>query len=61
MISLTLSPEEADVLRDAVSTYQHTLLHEIAKAHSLDFRQVLRNREAVVSKLLAQLAPSSVS
>ncbi len=55
MISITLSSEEADVLRDALSSYRHTLLHEIAKAHSLDYKVGLRVREEVVSHVLLQL------
>ncbi len=61
MISLSLSPEDADVLRDALSTYHRSLLLEIAKADNLAFRQGLRAREDVVARLLAHLAPDAAA
>ena len=55
MINVALTPEEGEVIREALSSYHDTLLLELAKADTLDFKKMLRAREEVVTKVLEQL------
>ena len=55
MVNVSLSAEEAEIIREALSDYHDTLLLELSKADSLDFKKMLRGREAVVTKVLQQL------
>jgi hypothetical protein len=55
MITFSLSPAEAEIIRQALHSYHDTLLLELSKADSLRFKEGLREREAVVAKVLDQL------
>ncbi|HEX6559269.1 MAG TPA: hypothetical protein VF021_07395 [Longimicrobiales bacterium] len=57
MITIALTADQAGVIREILSGYHNTLLLELSKADSRDFRDMLRGREAVVADVLAQLAP----
>jgi hypothetical protein len=56
MISINLSAEEAEVIRSALHSQHDMLLLELSKADNLAFKERLRAREAVVSKVLQQLS-----
>lgn len=60
MVRLSLSPEDAEIIREALTSHHHMLLLEISKADSLDFKKTLRAREAVVAKVLQQLGSEAV-
>ena len=60
MVTLTLSTEEAEIIREALTSHHHTLLLELSKADSLDFKRTLRAREAIVAKALQQLGDESM-
>ena len=55
MISLNLSPREAEVLRDVLQQQHNTLLMEIAKTDTREYRDSLQEREAVVRHISEQL------
>src|SRR5262245_32114045 len=55
MISISLSQAEAEVISQALHSYHDTLLLELSKADSLRFKEGLREREAVVARVLNQL------
>ena len=52
MINISLSPSEAEVISQALHGYHDTLLLELSKADSLRFKEGLREREAVVAKVM---------
>ena len=52
MINISLSPNEAEVISQALHGYHDTLLLELSKADSLRFKEGLRLREAVVAKVM---------
>ena len=55
MISISLSPADAEVIAQALQSYHDTLLLELSKADSLRFKEGLREREAIVAQVLDQL------
>jgi hypothetical protein len=55
MAQITLTPEEAAVLRKALSTYISDLRMEIVDTDSWDFRQHLKHEEVVLKKFVEQL------
>ncbi len=55
MISLSLSAEEAEVLRDLLEQQHTSLLMEIAKTDAREFRSALQEREEVVRRISDQL------
>jgi hypothetical protein len=59
MFTISLSPEEGEIIREALHSQHNTLLHELSKADSLEFKEGLRRREAVISKVMQQLEPSA--
>lgn len=59
MPTLALTETETQVVREVLTSYHHTLLLELSKAKHLQFREMLRAREAVVAGLLARLTPVS--
>ncbi len=56
---LTLTPRETELLRQLLEGEQARLLREIARADRRSFRELLRQREAILSGILGQLEPSS--
>jgi hypothetical protein len=55
MAQITLTQDEATILREALSSYVSNLRMEIAKTDSWEFRQNLRREEVLLKKLLEQL------
>jgi hypothetical protein len=55
MAQITLTQDEATILREALSSYVSDLRMEIAKTDSWQFRQNLRREEVLLKKLLEQL------
>jgi hypothetical protein len=55
MVQITLTQDEATILREALSSYVSDLRMEIAKTDSWQFRQNLRREEVLLKKLLVQL------
>ena len=55
MISISLSPAEGEVIFQALHGYHDTLLLELSKADSLRFKEGLREREAVVAKVMNEI------
>jgi len=55
MINISMSPTEGEVIWQALHAYHDTLLLELSKADSLRFKEGLREREAVVAKVLDEI------
>jgi hypothetical protein len=55
MAQITLTQEEAAVLRKALSTYISDLRMEIVDTDSWNFRQNLKHEEVLLKKLVEQL------
>jgi hypothetical protein len=52
---ITLTYDEAATLRDVLSSYVSDLRMEIADTDSMQFRESLKGKEAILKKLLQQL------
>ena len=61
MLSVDLSPDEAAILRSVLESTISDLGMEIAGTDSLDFREHLKDRRAVLHKVLAALDPGSAA
>ncbi len=55
MATVTLTPNELDVIRSVVDRYRQALLFEIANTDSRDLRAYLRERDLLVEDLIARL------
>lgn len=55
MITLDLTPEERDTLVEMLRSLHSDLRMEIADTDSLDFRDRIRERKRIVSKVLEAL------
>ncbi|MGQ0814734.1 MAG: hypothetical protein ACT4O1_09755 [Gemmatimonadota bacterium] len=55
MTNIDLTPDEAELLRDILKHDHNALLQELSRAESLEYKTLLRPREAVVTKVLQQL------
>mgnify|MGYP001774160955 CR=1 FL=1 len=55
MITIELSPKEADMLRDVLVSYVSDLRMEISNTDSMDFRENLKEREAFLKRVIRQL------
>jgi hypothetical protein len=58
MTRLELTPEDARILYDVLESYLSDLRMEIANTDSYDFRQMLKQREDVLKRAIAQLRPA---
>ena len=59
-MTIELTTEEAETLREILQGAHDGLLREMSRAESLEFKKLLRPREALVAKVLEQLgAPVS--
>jgi hypothetical protein len=56
MVQITLTPEEAIILRDILNHYMSDLRMEIADTDAMDLREKLKNEEGFLNRLLRQLA-----
>lgn len=54
-----LTSEEAAILREILSRDHDSLLLELSRSDSLEFKEILRPREALVTKVLEQLKSAS--
>jgi hypothetical protein len=55
-LQLTLSPDEAVVLRDLLADYLPALRREVARTEQHDLRHLMVQREDLVERLVAELA-----
>lgn len=55
MVSLELSLEEADLLKDIFQSYFNDLRMEISHTDSMDFRDYLKSKEALLRRLMHEL------
>lgn len=58
MIRLELTTKEADILAKTLTSYISDLRMEVAGTEAMDFREVLKEEEAVLKKILAMLQQS---
>jgi len=55
MIHLELTPDEAEVLGEALESYLSDLRMEIADTDGQDFREMLKARKVVLNRVVAAL------
>ena len=55
MVTLELTPIESELLRETLEACRLTLISEIARADSRQYRTFLRDREAMVEELIARI------
>jgi hypothetical protein len=55
MVHLDLSPADAEVLHSALESYLSDLRMEIADTDSMDFREGLKSRKAVLRRIANEL------
>ncbi|MCG6955489.1 MAG: hypothetical protein LJF04_05800 [Gemmatimonadetes bacterium] len=55
MIQLDLTPDEAEILKDALESYLADLRMEIAGTDSMDFRETLKDTKATLRKIVEAL------
>ena len=55
MIHLELTPDETEVLSEALESYLSDLRMEIADTNSQDFREMLKARKVVLNQMIAAL------
>lgn len=55
MVAITLTAEEAALLRQVLTSYLSDLRMEIADTDSIDFREKLKEEEAFLKRLIEQL------
>jgi hypothetical protein len=58
MINLELTKEEKDILAMILESYLSDLRMEIADTDSMDFRESLKKRKDVLTKVLETLQPA---
>jgi hypothetical protein len=56
MLRIDLTPREAELLEAVLESYLSDLRSEIVHTERTSFREGLREREALLTRLLAQLA-----
>ncbi|OFZ18456.1 MAG: hypothetical protein A2X94_00485 [Bdellovibrionales bacterium GWB1_55_8] len=55
MIRIEMTDQEAAILRDALSQFDHTSKFEIARTDDHDYRVGLEGREAIIARLIRRL------
>ena len=55
MMQLSLTKDETTMLTEILESYRSDLRMEIADTDSMDFREQLKQREALLNKILSQL------
>jgi hypothetical protein len=58
MVRIELDPTDAEILRMVLESYLSDLRMEIADTDSMDFREGLKRRKAVLRKIADELAAS---
>ena len=61
MIQLDLSDDEREILANVLDSYLSDLRMEIAHTDRLEFRDMLKERKAVLMRVLEVLRPSGVT
>ena len=61
MIELDLEDAERIILRDVLASYLSDLRMEIADTDRKDFRDMLKDRKAVIEKVLNSIDPAAES
>ena len=61
MVQLELEPTDAEVLRLVVESYLSDLRMEIADTDSMDFREKLKARKAVLRKIVTMIGETRSS
>lgn len=56
MVTLELTDDEASLLREICDAHRHTLLHELHHTDDRAFRQLLREKSALLDRLTHRLA-----
>ena len=59
-MELTLTPEEQEILLDALEQHHQELLEEIAHTDRRDLRQALRRNEKVLDSLVSRLRTTAM-
>ncbi len=55
MVRLELNQEERDVLRDTLESFLSDLRYEIANTDGQDYREQLKQRKAILERIVATL------
>ncbi len=55
MTTLNLTPEQAETLKETLTSYLSDLRLEIADTEKLEFRENLKKQEATLKEILAML------
>ena len=55
MKTLTLTPEQAELLKDTLNSYLSDLRMEISDTDSFDFKERLKSRKEILTQILAIL------
>ena len=58
MATITLSDEEVDVVRHALTGYLSDLRMEVHATDSYDMREELKHEEALLNRVLQELGPA---
>lgn len=61
MLSLQLTPEDVQVLREILESYLGELRVEVHHTDDFDYREGLKHKEAIVKKLLQHLQAEASS
>ncbi len=56
MVQISLTAEEAATLREMLESYRSDLRMEIANTDKMDFRESLKQREALLDRLIQDLS-----
>lgn len=59
-MQLNLSASEASVLREVLTSHLASLRVEIGRSDHREYRDMLRQRDEVLERIVAQLGPSDV-
>lgn len=59
MVTLDLDPDERRILREVLESYLSDLRMEIADTDLMDFREMLKERKAVILKAVRSLEPEA--
>ena len=58
MLELNLNPDEAKILRDVLEDYLSDLRMEIVDTEDMDFREMLKRKKGVLTKVVESLQSS---
>lgn len=60
-LTLRLAASEAELLRDVIENAHRHVLLELSRTDSLEYKDTLRPREAVLAKVLSQIDSAAAS